>query len=357
MNAQRLGPYLLLKRLGIGGMAETWLAARQISTDVIKFVALKCILSAYNNTPDYVRLFYREASISLSVDHPNIVNIWDCDVIEGHHVMVMEFMEGVTLDALLDRAPSHQLSPELASYIALEILQGLSYLHTLQKRDGTPLHIVHRDINPQNIFIFYDGRCKLFDLGVARTDSNGNDIQQGMLVGKPAYMSPEQCYGNDVDARSDLFSLATVLYEMSMGHSAFECDNDIKTLNAVMTRNPVSPSAHNINFPSFLSRIIMRGLEKDPNHRYANATAFIQDLAMFRKVTGNSGGQPILQGWMEALFSAEISQSRAYLNQVSLELSRSAPTIDELIASSQTIDSFSNGEGSLQITMSKLPTK
>ena len=178
-----------------------------------------------------------------------------------------------------------------------------------------------------------------------------------MLVGKPAYMSPEQCYGNNVDARSDLFSLATVLYEMSMGHSAFGCDNDIKTLNAVMTRNPVSPSAHNISFPSFLSRIIMRGLEKDPNHRYANADAFIQDLAMFRKVTGNSGAQPILQAWMEALFATEMAQSRDYLNQVSLELSRSAPTIDELIASSHTIDSFSNGEGSLQITMSKLPAR
>ncbi len=356
MNAQRLGPYLLLKRLGIGGMAETWLAARQISTDVIKFVALKCILSAYNAIPDYIRLFYREAAISLALDHSNIINIWDCDVIEGRHVMVMEFMEGVTLDALLKRAPCHQLTPEIASYIALEILNALSYLHSLQQRDGTPLHIIHRDINPQNIFIYYDGRCKLFDFGVARTGSFEDDLQQGMLVGKPAYMSPEQCYGNALDPRSDLFSLATVLYEMSTGHSAFGSDNDIKTLNAVMTQNPVSPSAHNTIFPSFLSRIIMRGLEKDPSHRYADANAFIQDLAMFRKVTGNSGGQTILQGWMSALFADEISQSKAYLTQVASDLSQSAPTLDELIASSQMLDSFSGTGGSLQITMSKLPS-
>ncbi|MBO4350236.1 MAG: serine/threonine protein kinase [Proteobacteria bacterium] len=354
MNAQRLGHYLLLKRLGIGSMAETWLAARQISTDVIKFVALKCILSAYNAIPDYIRLFYREAAISLALDHANIVNVWDCDIIEGRNVMIMEFMDGVTLDALLKRAPNQQLTPEIASYIALEILQGLSYLHSIPQRDGTQLHVIHRDINPQNIFIYFDGRCKLFDFGVARTDSEDIDIQHGMLVGKPPYMSPEQCYGNNVDARSDLFSLAAVLYEMTMGHSAFGCDNDIKTINAVMTRNPVSPSAHNINFPSFLSRIIMRGLEKNPNHRYADAGAFIQDLTMFRKVTGNSGGQSLLQGWMSALFAEEISQSRSYLTQVTHELAQSAPTIDDLIASSRMLDSFAGTDGSLQITMSKL---
>lgn len=355
---ERFGPYILLKRLGIGGMAEIWLAARQAAPGVRKLLALKCILPSYNDNPDFVRLFYHEAGIALRMQHPNIINTWDCSVIDGRHTMCMDYLHGVTLQELLERihALNQPFKPEYAVWIAIQILEALQYLHTLRDESGNDLRIVHRDISPQNIFICHNGQCKLFDFGVARMGEKDMDIQQGMIIGKPAYISPEQCQSEPLDGRSDTFSLAVILYEMATGRSPFQREDDIQTLNAVMHSPVTAPNALIRDFPAFLSRIIMQGIERTVSKRYASAADFANDLRTFLKINGHTNVQPALAALMHNLFAAEIAQNTQFLAQSLPGLEAGAPNLDALIAASRPIHDIAVGNVVGSITVSRIKT-
>ncbi|MBQ8037290.1 MAG: serine/threonine protein kinase [Proteobacteria bacterium] len=358
---RRFGPYCLLKRIGMGGMAETWLAIRQVTQGVHKFVALKCILPSCNDDPNFVRLFYHEAAISLRLEHPNILHTWDCNVIDGRHVIVMEFMRGITLDELLRRVreKNMKLPLEVASWITIQILAAFEYLHNLRDENGERLNIVHRDVTPQNIFVSYDGQCRLFDFGVARTGDPEKDLQKGMLVGKLSYMSPEQCQGGAVDARSDLFSLAAVLYEMATNIAVFDRDNDIRILDAVVSQPVKDPRTIFRDFPLFLSRIILQGLEKSPDRRYQNAAEFAADMRTFMKVSGYAQTNQALRSLLENLYRVEIDKLNTYLSTMALTSLKEnePPSLDQLIRESQQVSDFSFGQvvESMEITSSKLP--
>lgn len=338
-DEHRLGPYQLLKRLGIGGMAETWLAVHQSMIGVRKFVALKCILPAYNDVTGYIRLFYHEAGIALRLQHPNLLSTWSCVPIDGRHVMTMEYLRGITLYELLNRMKKagQVMRYDIAVWIAVQILSGLEYLHTLSEEDGTPLHIIHRDVTPENIFLCFDGQCKLFDFGIAQTQDEDNDIQKGMIVGKPAYMSPEQCQSAPLDGRSDDYSLAIILYEMTTGIQLFERESDILTINALMNAQIIPPSTQIRDFPSLLSRIIMHALEREPARRYESSEAFANDLRMYLNVNGKTNAQPLLHNLIEEFFSEEIKANNDYLSRKKRSLDETAPSIDSIIAESKPI--------------------
>ncbi|MBR4984591.1 MAG: serine/threonine protein kinase [Proteobacteria bacterium] len=345
---RRFGPFCLLKRIGMGGMAETWLAIRQITKGVRKFVVLKCILPACNDDPGFIRLFYHEAAISLRLEHPNILHTWDCTVIEGRHVIVMEYLRGITLYELLQRIREKNmtLSPEIAAWIALQILSAFEYLHAYRDENGECLNIVHRDVTPHNIFVSYDGQCRLFDFGVARAGSPENDLQKGMLVGKLSYMSPEQCQGKCVDARSDLFSLAAVLYEMATNIAVFDRENDIRIIDALVSQPVQEPRQRFRDFPLFLSRIIMQGLEKSPERRYQNAAEFAADLRTFMKVGGYALTNHALRTLLADLYKEEIENLNQYLSTMELTALKEnePPSMDQLIKESHQVSDIAIGQ-------------
>lgn len=334
------GPYYLVKRLGVGGMAETWLALRQVAPGVHKFLALKCILPACNDVAEYIRLFYHEAGISLNLEHPSIISVWDCCMIEGRHTMVMEYLRGVTLRELFARMRERGVSMplEVAAWIGVQILGALDYLHQYRDDSGRWLQIVHRDVTPDNIFVCFDGLCRLFDFGVARSGDADQDIERGMIVGKVAYMSPEQCEGGDVDGRSDTFALAVVLYEMATGIAVFERESDILTINALMHDEIIAPHKRDYRFSAYLSRIIMQGLERDPARRYPTAEAFAKDLSNYMKVGGFAQTPSALKLFLADLFAPEIARTTSFLSQTLESVSLSSDhSFEKLIGASRRV--------------------
>ena len=360
---RQFGPYILLKRIGMGGMAELYLAVRQGAMGVKKLFALKCILSSYNDQASYIRLFYHEAWLSMRLQHPNVMATWDCGPVEGRHVMAMEFLRGVTLQEILDtvRIRKIKMPIEVAVEIAIQALDGLQYLHDLNDEYGMPLKIVHRDVSPQNIFACYDGHCKIFDFGVARYGNPAEDIQHGMIVGKVAYMSPEQCRGGEVDGRSDTFALAAVLYEMATGEPVFLRENDIRTLNAV-TIDPIEmPTKKDRNFPVFLSRIIMQGLQRDPEQRYPSAYAFADDLRTFLKVAGYSHTRLELIRFLDECFGDRIEAFQAELQDMlhAVDEQYRSPTLEDMVLEAKMSERLGSqelmpGPKNLEVTASRL---
>ena len=358
-NIRAFGPFVLLSQIGMGGMAEVYLAIRKCYGEVRKPVALKCILGPYSNLPEFTDLFLHEARISLLVNHPNIAQAWDCVVIEGRHTMVMQYLNGLTLDKILAALRSkRELVPlDIALHIGIQMLDALAYIHQLTDEFNQPLNTVHRDVSPQNICICFDGQCKLFDFGVARYGKT--DLQKGMLVGKCAYMSPEQCHGLKFDSRSDLFALAAILYELTTGIPAFAREDDIQTLNA-LTSLPIIPPVQQIaGYPATLSQIIMSGLQRDPNRRYQNAAQFANDL---RSCIHALNHQPVspsqIASWMSLRFAKErlehrqmLTQGIAFVDHMHERTMQTQTAVSDAISSGQTLTLTMK---TLEITASKL---
>ena len=213
---------------------------------------------------DRIKRFHREAKAAGSLSHPNIVTIYEVGVEDGRHYLAMEFLDGHTLRNEMD---THGFLPEeRAREIAHAILEGLEYAH----QNG----VVHRDVKPDNIQLLSDGRIKLTDFGIARLTFEPNLTMDGQVFGTPSYMSPEQVVGRDIDARSDLFSVGVVLYEMLSGQKPFPGDNVITITHAIVNTNPSQLSQ--VAWP--LWQVIEKSLDKSPQLRYANAAEMIKAL-------------------------------------------------------------------------------
>jgi serine/threonine-protein kinase len=311
--------YVLLKRLAIGGMAELFLAMKLGPGPYEKLVVIKCILAQHNDHPDYVKLFYDEAYIAGRFNHPNVIHTYDVDVFERTHFLVMEHMSGVTLGELIDHADHAQdpLSQEAAIKLIVDVCEGLHYVHTLCDEEGRPLNIVHRDISPQNIFVTYDGQAKVFDFGIAqiRRYDQAEVSHSGSLAGKFAYMSPEQCRGDALDARSDVFSLGIILYELTTGRRLFARDNQIQTLRAI-AEDPIPPPSDFIDrYPRFLERVVMKALSRDLSARYADALEMCEDLRKFLKISGSKPTSQLVSAFVKRLFATELQAFNAFVIQ------------------------------------------
>lgn len=326
---RRFGPYIVLREIGCGAMAQVYLGALPCAPGRARFVALKCMHPAFQSIPDYVRLFYHEAEIALSLMHPNLVEAWSCGVVEGRHTIAMDYIPGVSVGALMAYGA---LPVEVALWIASNMLWGLTYLHEKCDDSGNPLGIVHRDLTPDNVIVGFDGTVRILDFGVSKYGSNVDDIQKGMMVGKYAYMSPEQCRGDDVDCRSDVFSAAAVLYEMCTGRAAFARDTDIATIDALLNDEVVPPNRESWRFPSFLSQCIMQGLAREVDRRYPSARAFATDLAAFVKMQGMNDMQRKCQSHLMRV-CGDVVRMETKKMASALDLIRQyLPSIEDLIS-------------------------
>jgi len=279
ISPQRFGKYILLRRIALGGMAEIFKAKVAGAEGFEKELVIKRILSHFSEDESFIQMFIDEARLTAKLTHPNIVQIFDFDVVEGSYYIAMEYIEGKDLKDVLEQAIKQKdpLSVAQCVWLAMEIAKGLYYAHTKDDK-GQPLNIVHRDVTPSNVMISYRGDVKLMDFGIAKAAQRSTKTQAGAVKGKVAYMSPEQARGKPLDGRSDLFALGVMVWEMLTGRRLFLAESDFETLNNVLKLEPPAPSSLNPDVPSDLDPIILKCLEKDPNKRYPNVDAFGREL-------------------------------------------------------------------------------
>ncbi|MEO1271572.1 MAG: serine/threonine-protein kinase, partial [Myxococcota bacterium] len=277
------GKYRLIRKLATGGMAEIFLARQEGMEGFRKDVVIKRILPIHADNDELIEMFIDEARIAASLNHPNIVQIYELGKFEDDHFIAMEYVHGQDLRRTAERGLA------VGNYIPLrhavrgiaDAAAGLHYAHTQVDDSGDALNIVHRDISPQNILVSFDGVLKILDFGIAKAENKIVDNRTGQLKGKYAYMSPEQCNGLDVDARSDIFSLGIVLYEITLCRRLFKGDTDIQTIKRVSDAEVTPPTEIQPEFPKRLEEIILKALAKEPDDRYPSARELQMDLEDF----------------------------------------------------------------------------
>jgi TonB family protein len=277
----RFGQYEILERIASGGMAELYRARRSGVEGFQKIVAIKKILPHLADNEGFIAMFADEAKLAAQLNHPNIVHIYDLGKIEaGGYFIAMEHVEGRDLRAILEsaREVGMTLPVPLGVYVASKVASALDYAHRRRDGEGRDLHIVHRDVSPQNILISFEGDIKLCDFGIAKAASKVSQTESGALKGKIQYMSPEQAWGKPIDKRSDLFSLGVVLYELLTEQKLFRGDSDLTVLEQVRAAAVTAPSAVNPDVPKALDAIVLRALAREPEERYANASDMLRDL-------------------------------------------------------------------------------
>lgn len=267
------GRYELLEPLGIGGMAEVFMARAGGPGGFERRVVIKQIQPMHGADPEFVRMFVEEAKILGMLHHPNVVQVYDFGEDRGTLFLVLEYVDGLSLSRVLRalRDGRRKMPPAIAAYVAREICRALDYVHNLGDSRGRPLGIVHRDVTPSNIMLTSSGGLKLLDFGVAKSRTSEAMSRAGTVKGKPAYLAPEQIEGRGVDGRVDLFALGIVLHEMLSLEHLFAGDRDLITLKKVREMEIPVPSAKRPEIPPALDTVVLRALERNPNRRYRTA--------------------------------------------------------------------------------------
>ena len=258
--------YEIIQKVGNGVMATVYKA-----TDLVlkRYVAVKILRDEFTTDEEFIKRFETEAQSAAKLVHPNIVSIFDVGVDNGIYYIVMELIQGKTLKEIIleERGP---LPWKWSVNVAIQIASALEMAHKN--------NIIHRDIKPHNIIITEDGVAKVTDFGIAKAVSNSTITAFGKTIGSVHYFSPEHARGGYTDAKSDLYSLGVVMYEMVTGKVPFDADTPVSVALKHMQEEPVPPIEENPNLPEALNKIILKALKKDPMLRYQTATELLQDL-------------------------------------------------------------------------------
>jgi eukaryotic-like serine/threonine-protein kinase len=276
--------YTITERLDQGGMAEVFLGVAESLQGFKKNVAIKRILPSLTRNQKFVAMFLDEAKLSLFLQHANIVQVFDIGQSDNSYFLVMEYVNGCNLRALLDRLSDRgqRIRVAEAIYLMLEACKGLSYAHTCENpENGEPLHIVHRDVSPPNILISKNGEVKLVDFGLAKANSQIESTDPGVVKGKFSYLSPEAASGLDIDQRADVFAVGILLWEMLTNRRLFLGDSDYQTVELVRQARIPSLAAINPEIEPELEGIIRKALERDPDRRYQTAADLGDALAQY----------------------------------------------------------------------------
>lgn len=276
------GRYVLERWLAQGGMANIFLATYAGPLGFEREVVLKIILPEYAHHAGFISMFLDEARLAARLTHPNIVQVHDLGQVGGYIFIAMEYVRGSSLSRMVTRARKENrvVSPQLAIFLVSELLEALSFAHTKRDREGQALGIVHRDVNPQNVMVSFDGQVKLTDFGVAKANVNLNENQSGVVIGKYSHMAPEQCLARGVDDRADVFAAGVMLHELLTGKQLFVRPTAAEMVKAI-TEDPVPmPSQVSERCPRELDLVVMKALARRVEDRYASSMAFLEALQM-----------------------------------------------------------------------------
>jgi len=313
---KKFGRYQLIAPLASGGMADIYLASVGGIGGFEKLVVLKCILPSLAKDPRFVKMLLNEARLAAILEHPNIVQVFDVGCIEGQYYIAMEYLSGEALNTLLGACRKREQLPpvEMAAAIVMQAAEGLHYAHNLVGKDGASLNIIHRDVSPQNIFVLYNGAIKVVDFGIAKARTTDNQTRTGAIKGKIAYMSPEQVLGEDLDARSDVFSLGIVLWECLTCRRLFKKDTEYSLMETIVREVPPSPVVFVPGLPAPLVAITEKALKRNRTDRFASAAEMRAALAGFLRGWPQTADTVAVGQWMQTVFADRIQRKRALID-------------------------------------------
>ncbi|MGI9537140.1 MAG: serine/threonine protein kinase, partial [Desulfocapsaceae bacterium] len=309
--------YLLLDQIGAGGVAEVFRGKLTRDKGFEKLIVIKKLLAEYNSDREMVDIFIREARLAALLQHDNIAATYDFGEIDGEYFLAMEYLFGKNLHSVMVRAREHAelfgLSEALV--IGSKICEGMEYAHNLDDLQHRPLNIVHRDLTPHNIFITYDGKVKILDFGVAQAELFDNKTREGVVKGKISYMSPERLSGEDVDSRSDIFSIGILLYEMIGRRRMYQGDTaelirkcltaEYENLKLILPE--LDPAVHNI---------LDKALAVEVDRRYQSCAEMQSDIDELLFQMQLRGGYRLLKGAIRGLFAEEYDTEHRQVGEV-----------------------------------------
>jgi serine/threonine-protein kinase len=356
---ERIDRYNIERRLSQGGMAEVFLAHREIA-GVAKRVVVKSVLPDFLDDPSFVAMMVNEARISVTLSHPNIVRVEDLIQVGDRPFIVMEYLDGRNLREILHQAKKSDrlLSLEFACGVMANVLDGLHHAHERADEHGKPLGLVHRDVSLANVIVTWTGEVKLIDFGIAKATTNHNSdlTRVGQRKGKSTYMSPEQIAREPLDCRSDVFSAGVVLWELLTRKRLFSRKSEIESMLAICKEDAPAPSAVSDRVPPELDAICKKALERDRSKRYQSAREMSDALTAFMlSQRWSAGSQPAIAE-LAATFPEEAAAHNTPVKKVSDDWEDVKETIpvppscvEALIAAVQPAEASASTEALVQV--------
>lgn len=299
-------PYTIISKIGKGGMAEVFKAIKTGPDGFEKTVALKKIIPFYTDHPQFIKMLSTEAKIHSQLDHPNIVQLYDFFSFNQQYMIAMEYVDGRNAKELITACKQKglELPWQACVFIIIEVLKALHYAHNKKDKSG-PLNIVHRDISPHNILISFDGRIKLSDFGIANAKIKEDKTKSGVLKGKYRYLAPEQVTAEEITAQTDIFSSGVTLYELLCFLHPFSHDQEFELLKSIVqgTFTPIGDIKDQL--PVELQDALMMAMQPEPEDRFANAKAFLDELVSLQDTGWLSFGTEELAKIMTAVFPSD----------------------------------------------------
>ena len=312
-HERAFGPYTLVRRLAFGGMGEVFLARHPKAG----LVVVKRVLAHMKRDDKHRQMFLDEARLQRLLRSPHIVQVSDVGDVDGHVFLAMEHVHGPSWRGLVDRSRQRRQHIPVAYVVEMMVqaCDALAWAHSLEDEHGNPLRIVHRDINPHNVLVTYDGVVKVIDFGIAKSELREQQTETGTIKGKFAYMSPEQSAAEPLDQRSDLFALGICLYELLTLQNPFKRGNIVLSLEAIQKTQP-KPLAEVRPGAAILDPIVERMLRKNPDDRFFDCSE-VRDALRQMQVDGLIPEPPRpLAVWLHDLYADEIAEHEAIIDEV-----------------------------------------
>jgi len=316
----RLGPYDVIVKIAGGGMATIYLGRGRGEDGEEQLVALKVIRHDLRHDERFVTMFLDEAKILSRLWHPSIAATYGFGTDDEQHFIAMELLVGRTLRDVWDACKARKVSLRLdhAAWVAARIADALHHAHELTDEEGAPLNVVHRDVNPTNIFLTFEGEVKLFDFGLAKATGRRAKSTAGVVKGKLPYLSPEAIEQQPLDGRSDIYTLGTTLWELTTMRRLFKRDDDVETLMATRAGLVPDPRARLPEYPEALWKIIRRALARNPDERYQTAGELAHALDTFVEAQDKGDDMASLTSEiLDALFPGEREKRAMWLRHTS----------------------------------------
>ncbi|MBC7975991.1 MAG: SDR family NAD(P)-dependent oxidoreductase, partial [Myxococcales bacterium] len=277
-------------------------AAKLALVGLTQTLALELVLPHLADDPEFIAMFLDEARLAATLDHPNVVHVLDIGQVGAEHFYAMEYVHGRDLRALARVHGERPVPLPCALAIVLGAAAGLHHAHERIGHDGRAIGLVHRDVSPSNVLVTYDGVVKVVDFGIARAEARSKATRAGVVKGKQGYMSPEQCRGDAVDRRSDVFGLGILLWELTVGRRLFTGDNDYAVMSKIVFGMVTDPRELVPEYPARLADIVMRALQRDPSARQGSAQELALELESFAHAAHIQYGHRQLAELMLATF-------------------------------------------------------
>jgi serine/threonine-protein kinase len=311
-----LGRYELIGELARGGMGTVYLARHAGEAGFQRLFAIKVMHPHLAEETEFVDMLRDEARLAARIHHPNVVAIVDIGIQDDWHYVVMDYVEGPPFGTLIKRAGSEPNLERIIN-VVVDTLEGIHAAHSLTDDEGEELHLVHRDVSPQNILVGADGVARITDFGIAKAETRIASTRPGTRKGKLAFMAPEQITNDElIDKRADIWAAGVVLWTGLTGRNLFKGESDAATIHAVLSKEISPPSQVGRKPPEFLDEVVMRALERDQAKRYSSALEMADALRTAAVMNGLKCSRQQVAKWVGELFGEELGLRRKAIRAV-----------------------------------------